>query len=43
MMLSFAALHMSACGTKPPCHDVRYNAALGGLAELVWMRCGRRD
>src|SRR3974377_1560199 len=37
-------LHLltTALGTKPPCRDVRYNAALGGLAELTWMRCGRR-
>ena len=34
MMLSFAALHESAPGTRPPCRDVRYNTALGGLAEL---------
>jgi predicted transglutaminase-like cysteine proteinase len=40
-----ASLHLLTAGfsTRPPCRDGRYNAALGGLAELIWMRCGRRN
>ena len=42
-LLSVLHLLRSGIGTKCECRDVRYNAALGGLAEVIWMRYGRRN
>jgi hypothetical protein len=39
----FAALHMSAPGTKLPIQDVRYSVAIEGKADVRRARQDRRD